>query len=305
MRGQVQTRGSDAAIAALADAQHGVVARRQLLDAGLSEDSIDRRVAAGRLHQLHRGVYAVGHRVLSLRAHWMAAVLFCGSEAVLSHRSAAALWGIRDYSGAYTDVTSPSKTRSQGRIRRHRALLLPDEVTVHDDIPVTSVPRTSFDLAATTNDPHLVESVVRQSEFLRLSDPLSLWDLVERHPRHRGCRAIRTALARLAEAPGRTRKALEERFLRFLDAYGFPRPHLNAWLEASGQRYQVDCLWPSHRQIVELDSWQAHGTRSAFHSDRTRARHLEAAGYRVTHVTWSHLDQEPAALAADLRTLLA
>lgn len=259
----------------------------------------------GQLHPLRPGVYSVGHQVLSQRGHWMAAVLFCGHEAALSHRSAAAFWGIRDYSGGFIEVTSPNRTRSRASIRRHHALLLPDEVSEEHRIPVTSVPRTTFDLAATTGDPHLVEALLRESEFRRLYDALSLWDLIERHPRHRGIRTCRTALARLEAGSGRTRKQLEERFLRFLDAYRLPRPSLNAWLEVNGHRYQVDCLWPARHQIVELDSWEAHGTRSAFHSDRTRARHLEAAGYRVTHVTWSHLDNEAAALGADLRALLA
>jgi hypothetical protein len=292
-------------IAGLAELQHGVVARRQLLEMGLSDSSIGARLRQGTLHPLYRGVYAVGHRVLSRRGRWMAAVLACGPEAVLSHRSAAALWGIRGYGGSYTDVTSPSKTSSRGAIRRHRALLLPDEVSEQHRIPVTAVTRTTFDLAAATGDPQLVESVLRESEYQRLYGSLSLWDLIERHPRHRGTRACRTALARLAEAPGRSHEGLEECFLAFLDANHLPRPHLNPWLEVVGHRYKVDCLWPDKRQIVELDSWQAHGTHSAFHADRSRNRRLEAAGYRVTNVTWHHLEHEASELAADLRALLA
>lgn len=298
-----QSRGLDAEVAALAERQFGVVSRGQLADLGIDRRGVARRLQTGRLHQLHGGVYAVGHRVIPREGHWLAAVLFCGPGAVLSHRSAAAHWGIRDYSGAYVDVTSPRKTRSTGSIRRHWALLRSDEVTEHDGIPITTPPRTIFDLAP-ESPPHVVEAALRQSEFLRLYDSLSLWDLLERYPRRRGNPAVRAALASLEEASGETRSRLEERFLAFLDAHRLPRPNLNVWLEINGHRYKVDCLWPAHRQIVELDSWEAHGTRSAFQTDRSRARRLEAAGYRVTHVTRHQLETEGEELAMDLRTLL-
>ena len=299
----VRTRDWDAAIAELAGRQHGVVARRQLQALGLGEGAIDWRLRHGRLHRLHKGVYAVGHTALAREGHWIAAVLNCGPDAVLSHRSAAALWGIRDHGGGPVDVTSPSKTKPWGSIRRHFAPLPADEVTVECGIPVTTAPRTIFDLAA-TSPTDTVESALRQSEFRRLYDPLSLHDLIARYPRHRGVRSVRAALARLAEAPGHTVSRLEDRFLPFLDRHDMPRPHLNVWIEARGRRFKVDCFWPASRQIVELDGWEGHGTRSAFHDDRARDRRLRVAGYGVTRIPWSALDDEPSAVAADLRTLL-
>jgi hypothetical protein len=179
-----------------------------------------------------------------------------------------------------------------------------DEITVDDGVPVTSVPRTVFDLAGLSS-PQTVESALRQCEYLRLYDPLSLLDLVERYPGHRGIRNARAALARLKESPGETEEGLEERFLAFLDAYRLPRPAFNIWLEAQGHRYMVDCLWSAQRLIVELDSWQAHGSRSSFRSDKTRDRRLLRAGYRTTRITWHQLDDEPEQIAADLRALLA
>jgi very-short-patch-repair endonuclease len=280
-----------------------VVARSQLIELGLESDAIDRRMGAGRLHRLHYGVFAVGHRVISREARWMAAVLACGPGAVLSHWSAAALWGIRGSRGGQIDVTSPSKTKSRGAIRRHRALLCPDEVTTHDGIPVTTVPRTNLDLAAVSNA-HVVEGALRQCEYLRLYDSLSLVDLVGRYPGHRGNRAARAALAKLRETPGETEEGLEERFLAFLDEYRLPRPDFNVWLEVQGHRYKVDCLWRSQRLIAELDSWQAHGTRSSFQSDKTRDRRLLRAGYGTTRITWHQLDREADLLAGDLRGLL-
>lgn len=293
----------DACIAALAERQYGVVGRGQLEDLGLKSGSIGRRVRAGRLHRLYWAVYAVGHKVLSREGRWMAAVLACGPGAVLSHHSAAAHWGVRDHRGGPIHITSPSKSKSRGSIRRHCAQLPTDETMVHEGIRVTTVPRTIFDLAAVST-PQAVESALRQSEFLRLHDSLSLHNLIDRYPGHRGIRSVRTALARRSEAPGRIRSRLEERFLPLLDRHDLPRPQLNAWLEANGQRFQVDCLWPVPRQIVELDGWEGHGTRTAFRDDRARDRALGVAGYSVTRLTWSQLEDEPTTVARDLRSLL-
>lgn len=310
MRAKVQTGGVDLRIAELAGRQHGVVGRSQLLSLGLSAAAISRRVGIGRLHPLHAGVYAVGHEAITRRGRWMAAVLFCGDEAVLSHRAAASHWGIRSYSGAAIDVTSPSKSRSQGVVRRHRALLPADEMTIEDGIPVTTVPRTIFDLAAgpsrrLAERAQAVEGMLRQAEYRELHDSLSLPALLDRYPGRSGAPAIRAALARRAESSGHTRSALEDRFLAFLDQHGLPRPQLNAWIEVGGTPYEVDCLWPDQRQIVELDGWQAHGTRAAFRQDRTRDRRLQAAGYATTRLTWSQLTDEPTAIARDLRQSLA
>ena len=303
MRPLGRTHGFDGQIAAIAEAQHGVVGRAQLVEIGLSPQAIKRRLRSKRIHQLHRGVYAVGHRSLTQRSHWMAAVLFCGPGAALSHWSAAALWGFRSSRGGSIHVTSTRKSKSRGPIWRHLADLRPDEVTTRHGIPVTTVPRTNLDLAAVSHA-HAVESCLRQCEYLRLYDPLSLWDLLERYPGHRGNRAARTALARLGQTPGETEEGLEEQFLAFLDVHRLLRPELNAWLEAQGHRYKVDCLWRAQRLIAELDSWQAHGTRSSFQTDKTRDRRLLQAGFRTIRVTSQMLDHEAEELAADLRRLL-
>jgi hypothetical protein len=281
-----------------------VVARPQLEALGLEEGAIDRRVRAGRLHRLHAGVFAVGHRVVSERGHWMAAVLACGDRAVLSHRSAAAAWGLRR-TGGRIDVTSPTKTHSPDGIHWHSSRCLPpDEVTVRDGIPVTSLPRTIFDCAAGGNV-DLVEALLRQAEYRERYDRLSLRHLLRRHPRRRGCRVLRLALERLEESPsGTAASPLEERFLPFLRAYGLPVPRLNEWIDLGGRRYRVDCRWPGTKEVVELDSWSAHGTRGAFRDDRERDRRLRVAGYGLTRISWAQLDDEPAALAADLRALL-
>jgi len=235
----------------------------------------------------------------------MAAVLASGPDTVLSHWSAAALWMIRPNSRSAIDVTTPHKSRSWDGIRRHHKALPPDEVTMEEGIPVTSVPRTLFDLAA-TEPLDVVENLIREMEFRQLSDRLSLPDLIERYPGRRGVRKLQAALDRLKEDPaGHKRSKLEERFSPFLRRNHLPLPRFNDWiLLPNAKRCQVDCHWPSTNQIVELDGWQGHGTKSAFREDRARDRRLTAAGYTVTHITWNQLDDEPEAIAADLRALL-
>lgn len=288
----------------MAARQHGVVARRQLGAVGLSDTAIDERVAAGRLHRLHRGVFAVGHRSITLRGRWTAAVLGSGRGAVLSHGSAAALWGIGGVTGGPIHVTTGRKLRSTGAIRRHYSMLPGDEVTFADGIPVTIVPRTIFDLAATGKTDR-IETLLREAEYRQLHDPLSLPHLLERYPRRRGAPRVRMALERIETLPtGRAASPLEERFLPFLRRHRLPRPRLNDWIVLGERRYRVDCHWPGTGQIVELDGWEGHGTRSAFRGDRTRDRRLRVAGYSVTRISWAQIDDEPDALAADLGALL-
>ena len=299
-----QTRAFDGRIAELAEAQHGVVARRQLLALGLGREAIAVRLRTGRLHQMHRGVYSVGHVVHTQEARWMAAVLFAGPGAVLSHRSAAALWGIRGASSRAIEVTTPRKSRSRGAIHRHCAVLPADEVTTERGIPVTTVPRTLFDLAAVSSV-DVVEQALRESEYRRLYDRLSLPDLLARYPRRRGAPTVRECLWRRRNLPvGRTRSWLEDEFLPFLRRHGFPRPRLNVWLEVGGRSIQVDCLWPG-RVVVELDGFAAHGTRIAFVEDRARDRRLRVAGYGVIRIAPEQLEDEAEEIAADLRHLLA
>lgn len=234
----------------------------------------------------------------------MAAVLASPAEAVLSHWSAAALWMIRPNSRSAIDVTTPHKSRSWDGIRRHHKALPSDEVTSKDGIPVTSVPRTIFDLAA-TEDVDAIASMLRESEHRNLWDRLSLPDLVERYPGRRGVRKVRLALARIVEEPsGRKLSKLEERFAPFLRRHRLPMPRFNDWILLGARRFQVDCHWPGTGQIVELDGWEGHSTRSAFRADRGRDRVLHVAGYSVTRLTWNQLDDEPEQIAADLRALL-
>jgi very-short-patch-repair endonuclease len=281
-----------------------VVGRGQLKELGLGEDAIEHRLAVGRLHRLYPAVYAVGHRLIPKQAWLMAAVLVSGPEAALSHHSAVALWGLRGYSEGAVHVTLTRKSTSSKQIRRHHSPLPADERTVEEGIPVTSVPRTILDLAA-TESLDTVENLLREMEFNELRDRLSLWDLIERYPGKRGVRKVRAALERLKEEPsGRKRSKLEERFAPFVRRYCLPLPRFNDWIVLGSKRFQVDCHWPGTGQIVELDGWEGHKTKTAFREDRARDRILRVAGYSVTRLTWNQLDDEPEAVSADLRVLL-
>jgi very-short-patch-repair endonuclease len=299
-----RTRETERAIAELADRQHGVVGRSQLQDLGLGEAAIRHRRRLGRLRQLHSGAFAVGHRAISRSGHWMAAVLASGPDALLSHHTAAALWGIRGYSGGVIHVTVPHKSTSSKRIRRHLSNVPEDERAVEEGIPVTSVHRTIFDLAASLSVDEVV-AMIKEAEYLNRWDRLSLPDLLERYPGKRGSRKVRLALDRITEEPpGRTRSKLEERFAPFLRRHHLPLPRFNDWILLGPKRYQVDCHWPHLHLIVELDGWEGHSTRSAFQDDRARDRALKVVGFSVVHLTWAQLESEPTQVAADLRALL-
>ena len=211
-----------------------MVARRQLLGLGLREDAIDSRLRAGGCTGCIAGVYAVGHRLVSREGRWMAAVLGVGDGAVLSHRSAAALWGDPRDSASAIEVTSPRDDALRGAIRRHRRALPADEVTVERRIPVTT--RAADALRPRRGArPIGVERAMREAEY-RGSRPALARDLLGRYPRRRGVRGLRTCLERLAEAPAGVTRSARGRFLPFLDRTGLPRPQLNAWLELGGER---------------------------------------------------------------------
>jgi very-short-patch-repair endonuclease len=287
----------DRAIGALAERQHGVVSRGQLLELGLNRGAIVHRLKLARLRPVHRGIYTIGHRLLTQDGRWMAAVLACGPGAVLGYRAAAALWGMRG--GTWVEVTVPSGRLPRDGIQVHRAALPEDERTTHRGIPTTTVPRTLLDLSAVVTKRHL-RSALREAEHLRLSDPLSLHDLIARYPRRPGLKAIKALLAEASVGARIIRSELEERFQDFLVRRGLPLPQTNVVIEG----YEVDCVWPGQRLIVELDGHASHSPTHAFELDRARDRRLEAAGWRVIRITWRQLEQEPDLVEADLRRLL-
>jgi very-short-patch-repair endonuclease len=301
---EVQFRLRERRIAEIGQRQKGVAGRWQLVELGFTRNEIATRLACGRLHEIYRGVYAVGHRGLG-RAGWlMAAVLAGGPGALLSHRAAGNHWGVSPFVPGRIDVTLPRWRRPRSNLRFHQAPVPADERTIHEGIPTTTVPRTLLDLSSLL-DPHGLERAINQAEVLRLTDGLSLGNLVERYPGRRGLGTLRLVLADRTFGANATRSELEERFLAFVAESGLPQPEVNDSLYVGGRWYEVDCLWRAAGLVVELDGYRAHGTRAAFEHDRARTRALQAAGWRVFPVTWRQLHRNRAGLLSELRLVLA
>ena len=281
----------DAAVAALAVGQHGVVTRRQLLAVGLTRHGVGHRLAAGRLHAVHRGVYAVGHPALSPDGRRLAAVLACGDGARLSHRSAAALLGLLPDEPGPLHVTVPVRRRAPAGVVLHRSPNAPAMLRL--GIAVTTPARTLLDLAATAADRD-VGRAVEEARLRRLVADGELARLARERP---GARALRELLA---DEPSLTRSEAERALLTLVRRAGLPRPVTNVRVG----RYEVDALWPSERLVVEVDGFAFHSSREAFERDRERDADLQARGLRVIRVTWRRLTQRPEAVAALLGAAL-
>jgi len=271
-------RSPDGVVAGLAARQHGVVSLAQLRAAGLGDGAIKWRVRRGRLHPVHRGVYAVGYARVVGRGRMWAAVLAYGG--VLSHRSAAAVWDLVPWPTT-VDVTLAAKRRSVPGVRAHRSRTLTLEAICHDPadgLPITGVARTLADLA-TTETPYRLERICHRAEHLRILD------VPDPSPRK-----LRAALATLEHAdPKLPRAGLEDRFLELVAEAGLPRPEVDARIGP----YVVDFLWRDVRLVVETDDVATHHTRRAFAADRRRDVELGLAGYRVLRFTWADVTGRP------------
>ena len=286
-------------MAALATRQHGVVATRQLAALGLSQRAVSHRAAAGRLHRVHRGVYAVGHPILTVNGRRMAAILAAGPGAVLSHASAAALWEIRPTSATRIDVSVRSAAGRGKRpgLRIHRTpTLQADEITKHQGLRVTTPARTLLDLAAILT-PRALERALDEAEVKQLYDRTSLDALARAHAGERGARALTQALDEDGE-PTLTDSELEELMLALCADHELPRPEPRAWV--AGLR--VDFLFAASRLVVETDGYRYHRTRRAFERDRERDALLARAGYRVLRFSHRQLTREPTMVAHTLRS---
>ena len=288
----------EAKVARCAAAQHGVVAAWQILERGFSRIEISRRVAQGRLHRLHTGVYAVGHSGVTRAGRWMAAVLATGPDAVLSHRDLAALHEIVDFTSGAIEVTLPrlgSRVRPGIRIHRTRRLG-DDERTVVRGIPATTVERLMIDLAATISRRHLRRAYLeaRRKDLIDL-DRLD-HALANSHGR-RGIRSLRRICADDSDGFVRARSPLEVDFLRFCRQERIPEPQVNVWVGG----YLVDAYWPDAALVVELDSWEYHRDRDAFERDRERITELRALGITVMPITHRRLARSRPRVASLIR----
>jgi very-short-patch-repair endonuclease len=276
----VQEVRIDRKIAALAERQHGVVALPQLQALGLSASGVRSRVARGRLHRVHRGVYAVGRPGLTGDGRRMAAVLAYGSGAVLSHRSAAGLWGLRPDNRSSVELTVPRRSarRRRGVDVHASGTLTRSDVTVEGGIPVTTVARTLVDLGDVA-ERRTVELAVEQAEVLRLFDLGAIGDALGRASAGRGARVLSSVLEELG-GPTLTASDLEEAFLEIVRDAGLPDPAVNAPMTlADGTQARIDFLWRDRRLAVETDSHAFHRTRQSRERDARRDQLLRLAGY--------------------------
>ena len=257
----------------------------ELFECGLTEAAVGRWVAAGHLHRVYRGVYAVGHAGLTPAARWLAAVKACGPHALLSHSASAMLFGLLPVEDRHPEVTVPHSGRRAPRgilVHRTRSLTA-DEVWRHEGVPTTSPERLLLDMAARLPDVPL-RRMMSRAQSLHLTNLRQLARQLDRAAGRRG----RARFARvLATDPPATRSELEARVHDLLTAAGLTPPHVNVPLRLDGRRIVPDFRWPDQHLVVEADSAQWHDTPQARRDDAERQAILEAHGERVLRVTWA------------------
>jgi len=293
-------------LAELAVGQHGVVTLAQLRELGLTASAVRSRVEEGSLLRLHEGVYAVGHAPRIREARYMAAVLTCGSDAVLSHRSAAHLLDLREDQRDRIDVTAPGRRgRTPRGIDAHRdgSLVAADRTTAKG-IPCTSVARTLLDLAA-VEPIWALRRAIGEAEVKRVLDKGAVRDLIKRSRGRRGVARLRTLLDEIHPETRRTRSYMERLFLGVCTRTELPTPEVNVPLWIGNSVFKPDFLWREAGLILEADSRQFHDTDMAFLDDRRREQRLQLAGWRISHCTWWEIEHEPGRLAETIRGLLA
>jgi very-short-patch-repair endonuclease len=281
----------------LARSQHGVVARAQLMERGLSSKAIVHRIHTGRLHPLWRGVYAVGRPDVDQRGRWMAAVLSCGPRALLSHRGAAALWGLARATAGIDIVVPVEVCRRRPGIKVHRRVELGPEVRrVVDGIPVTDPVTTLVDFAACAPE-WQVEKAINEADRLDRVDPEALRAALGALPPRPGMACMR----RLLGGGVLTDTGLERKFLRLARAAGLPQPETQAQVNG----YRVDFYWPDLGLIVEADGWRYHRTPGAQASDRRRDQAHMRAGLTALRFGESQIRHEPQRVKTTLSAVAA
>jgi hypothetical protein len=306
MAAEGRTRELDLAVAALAERQHGVVAWAQLVRLGMSRHRLGTRVAAGRLHCFHRGVYGVvPRRLLRIEGHWLAAVLAVGEGAALSHRSAAALWDLLPASPRAPDVAVARRVKPRQGIHIHCLRSLPDShVTTRNAVPCTTAARTLVDLAAVV-PPRRLERALGEAEVLRLYNRNAIEAILAANPRRPGSQTLRALLAGPDPSTTRTRSPLEELLLALCDGAGLQRPEFNVpFTLPDGTEISIDALWRSAGLAVELDSRGFHSSWRAQVRDRRRDAQLVLAGLKPLRFTEADLTRGANTTVALLRELL-
>jgi hypothetical protein len=301
--------GGDHRLSALAYGQSGVVSLEQLRKIDVTQRAASYRTERGRLHRVHRATYAVGHRAIDRVGALRAAVLACGEGAVVSHGTAAALWGLRDRWPVLIDVTAPNQRgRKIDGIRCRRCRYpRPEEIVLRDDLPCTSVARTLVDQAGMLGDTSLRKAVERAAVLKLLNLP-ALDAALRTAQGRRGIAALEAIAEEWRTEDGSVpdlRSEFEALVLPRLLAIGLPRPDCNAPLLLDQERLVIDFLWKRQRLAVETDGHETHATPVAFQRDRRRDQILVAAGYRVLRITWKQVERELDGVVARVARALA
>jgi hypothetical protein len=297
-RDALPSEQATALIRELAERQHGVVARRQLLEIGLGPGLIQDRIRGGRLMPVYRGVFSLGHRRIGTFGKWKAAVLAAGPDAVLSHGSAAHLWELRRSRGKI-EITRRSGGVGRPGIRVHQAKLPAQDVTIRVEIPVTTAERTLTDIAAGLDERQLGHAVVAADRAGWISWPRMV-ETLERSAGRVGVTRLRRVVGMTDPRAIEARSPLEVDFLALCREADIPVPQVNVLVADR----LVDFLWPQERVIVETDGYAYHRDRAAFERDHESTLALEAAGYAVRRVTYRMLRQEPRRFMAEVRRSL-
>jgi very-short-patch-repair endonuclease len=272
----------------LVERQHGVIARRQLLALGYSSKSIRHRVASGRLHVIHRGVYSVGRRSVGPHGRWMAAALACGDSAVLSHSSAAALWriGFEQRSVIEVSVRSRHQRRRPGLRIYRRPSLWPEDHATCQNIPITTPVQTLIDMALRL-DRRGVERMINEADKYDLVHPPELREALDLRVGEPGVAMLRHILDRRTFRL--TKEELERRFLPLARKAGLSVP-------LTGQvvnEFEVDFYWPDLDLVVETDGLRYHRTPAEQARDRLRDQAHTAAGLAQLRFTHEQVRYEP------------
>jgi very-short-patch-repair endonuclease len=284
-------------LARIAASQHGVVTRRQVLEAGISAKEIRIRVRRKSLLRVHRGVYRVGHTAPSIEATYLAAVLAAGDGAALGRRAAAHVWDLARGPAPPPQVLVPNERRIEG-VKTHRSLHLDArDLTLRHGIPVTKVARTLVDVAAELAEDDLARMCHEAGVRYQVT-PREVSSVLAKRPNARGAGKLR----RIIEGDVRvTLSELESRFLQLLRNEGLPLPVTN---RPAGSR-RVDCRWPDHLLTVELDGYRFHNSRHAWEQDRRREREARARGDDFRRYTYGDVEEHPALMIRELHTFFA
>lgn len=283
-------------LAELGGSAYGVVSRAELRAAGITESQIKTQLRQGSLFRVHRGVYSVGYRTVSLEARYLAAVKAVGNEAVLAGRAAAELFGLLRGGRPVPEVITKGQRRPHGVVVHRASWIRPAEATRWRSIPITTVQRTLVDLAAVIEEAALARAV-HEAQVRHQTTPDKIEQVLGRRHNWPGARKLKRVI--WGEVPVSLSK-LESGFVDRVRRAGLPPPETNRLV---GGRY-VDCRWPEHHLTAELDSYHYHQSRHAWEQDREREREARARGDEFRRYTWRDVAEEPEQMLADLRQLL-